>query len=283
MAAPEMVRLHAKAIPVESFEGCFIQSGQHSLGDRPVVIAVSPHGKRGRIFDSPFRNDNPLRLRDACSELAGEVHPHAREALEKGVHAEERAAPKARLPRRLVGEGGRLRDIGDVIVVAKYAHDTLVGRVVPNAPRCFDDIPIRQWCASRGPVVARPYHDRRLALRLPLDYGQRCAKDAFQEKVQFLRREPSGVRRIRRQHDLRRAIDDDISRCDFCHKAHKENKRLQTNPKILCGLCDLCGQIHCHNPSNVSEPSGFKWMQKRVEHVYSLEWIAIWRLHGMMF
>ena len=37
-----------------------------------------------------------------------------------------------------------------------------------------------------------------------------------------------------------------------------------------------------HNPSNVSEPSGFRWMQKRVEHVYSPEGFAICRLHGSM-
>ena len=136
MAATKVIRLHAEAIPVEPLEIGFVHSRrdggiapyrttQQLLGDRSVGIAEAAHGEGRSFLDSPFRYGDAIRARNACSEFAGEVHPHAREALEKRIHAEERSAPKARLPRGLVGQSRRGVDIGDVIVIAKNAHNIL--------------------------------------------------------------------------------------------------------------------------------------------------------------
>ena len=88
---------------------------------------------------------------------------------------------------------------------------------------------------------------------MPFHYRKRLAKDALQKEIQLVCRKPRSVRRVIRQDDFGTAIDDYIGfRRDFSRKERKERKENTT------------GRGH-HNPSNVSEPRGLRWMQKRVE------------------
>ena len=96
-------------------------------------------------------------------------------------------------------------------------------------------------------------HDRRLSLRPLRDDRQRLAENALQKEIQFIRREPRRIRRVRRHDNLGTAIYDYIGmRRGYSRKERKERKE------------NMTGRPH-HNPSNVSEPSGERWMQKRVE------------------
>ena len=87
-----------------------------------TFVAVAAHGEGGRFLDAPFGHGDARLLWNARAEFTGEVHAHARETFEEGVHAEERAAPEARLPRGLVGECRSGGGIGGIVVVAGDVH-----------------------------------------------------------------------------------------------------------------------------------------------------------------
>ena len=277
VATSEVIGFHSEAIPVESLEGGFIQAGEQVARDGSVGIAVAAHGEGGRFLDAPFGHGDARRLWNARAEFAGEVHAHARETFEEGVHAEERAAPEAGLPRGLVGECGGGGGIGGIVVVAGDVHairarlDDVGVAVARDAAKM-----------AAFPVRAAAQHNRRLAGGSLRDDRQRRAEDAREEAIQLLGREPGGRGRTGRQNDFGRAVDYNrrilrIFRTFRIFRNHrnfrifrkgrkegKESKSRQATPEPLCDLCDLCGRKH-HSPPNDSVPSGLRWMQKRVE------------------
>ena len=178
VAASEVRRLHSEAVPVEPLEGGFIPPFQQFLGDRPVGIAVPTHRKRRRLLDASFGDGDALRLRHAGAKLSRKVHSDAGEAFKEGIDPEERAAAKARLPRRLVGQSRRLRDVGNVIVVTDDGQDI--------APRLnYVAVAVARRFHRNRPTQ----HNRRLTRRSLRHHGQRLAQHPFHEAIQLLRRE----------------------------------------------------------------------------------------------
>ena len=104
---------------------------------------------------------------------------------------------------RLVGQRGSRVDIGNVIVVANDADD-IASRL--------DDIPVALLrCGKAAPALRSAQHNRRLSLRPLRDDRQRLAENALQKEIQFIRREPRRIRRVRRHDNLGTAIYDYIT------------------------------------------------------------------------